>query len=214
MNASVVCLIRRSTGDKGWYTLPPSTDSYVLGLSPISEGMVCDRLSFYLSAREIPVRLAHPACFRVWNSACNDRRCLPALYPGSPHPCIPGLVGLSSGAVGPHTSSTLPCHAMPCHAVSCRVLLLSLMQEADEFKFTTNIMRWRHKRDSRGRLEVGEDARPLLETNTRLVRWSDGSMQLLVGDEAFDVGEHSIDRWGSAPGTICCVLCCMDCMEY
>lgn len=88
----------------------------------------------------------------------------------------------------------------------CIILLSSPVQEADEFKFTTNIMRWRHKRDSRGRLELGEDGRPLLETNTRLVKWSDGSMQLLVGDEAFDVGEHSIDRWGSRPGATRCVL--------
>lgn len=67
-------------------------------------------------------------------------------------------------------------------------------QEADEFKFTTNIIRWRHKRDILGRVEGGERGLPQRETNTRLVKWSDGSMQLLVGDEAFDVGEHSIDR--------------------
>ena len=67
-------------------------------------------------------------------------------------------------------------------------------QEAAEFKFTTNIIRWRYKRDSLGRLELGEDGLPLRETNTRLVKWSDGSTQLLVGDESFDVGEHPIDR--------------------
>ncbi|CAN0074741.1 unnamed protein product [Ectocarpus sp. 4 AP-2014] len=66
--------------------------------------------------------------------------------------------------------------------------------EADEFKFTTNIIRWRHKRGNLGRPELGDDGRALRESNTRLVRWSDGSTQLLVGDEAFDVEEHPIDR--------------------
>ncbi|CAN0580642.1 unnamed protein product, partial [Ectocarpus sp. 12 AP-2014] len=59
---------------------------------------------------------------------------------------------------------------------------------------TTNIIRWRHKRGNLGRPELGDDGRALTESNTRLVRWSDGSTQLLVGDEAFDVEEHSIDR--------------------
>ncbi|CAN0412555.1 unnamed protein product, partial [Laminaria digitata] len=71
--------------------------------------------------------------------------------------------------------------------------------EADEFKFTTNIIRWRHKRDHLGRLDMGEggggsNGLPARETNTRLVKWSDGSIQMLVGDEAFDVVENSIDR--------------------
>ncbi|CAN0603955.1 unnamed protein product, partial [Ectocarpus sp. 12 AP-2014] len=67
---------------------------------------------------------------------------------------------------------------------------------------TTNIIRWRHKRGNLGRPELGDDGRALTESNTRLVRWSDGSTQLLVGDEAFDVEEHSIDR--RAPCTILC----------
>ncbi|CAN0436318.1 unnamed protein product, partial [Ectocarpus sp. 13 AM-2016] len=78
----------------------------------------------------------------------------------------------------------------------------SSSQEADEFKFTTNIIRWRHKRGNLGRPELGDDGRALRESNTRLVRWSDGSTQLLVGDEAFDVEEHSIDRRAS-----CTILC-------
>eukprot|EP00904_Undaria_pinnatifida_P005599 jgi/Undpi1/2169/HiC_scaffold_12.g05555.m1 len=48
--------------------------------------------------------------------------------------------------------------------------------EADEFKFTTNIIRWRHKKDHLGRLDMGEgggggsNGLPARETNTRLVK--------------------------------------------
>ncbi|CAM9297968.1 unnamed protein product, partial [Ectocarpus sp. 6 AP-2014] len=42
--------------------------------------------------------------------------------------------------------------------------------EADEFKFTTNIIRWRHKRGNLGRPELGDDGRALRESNTRLVK--------------------------------------------
>ncbi|CAM9219214.1 unnamed protein product, partial [Ectocarpus sp. 12 AP-2014] len=42
--------------------------------------------------------------------------------------------------------------------------------EADEFKFTTNIIRWRHKRGNLGRPELGDDGRALTESNTRLVK--------------------------------------------
>lgn len=71
---------------------------------------------------------------------------------------------------------------------------MCIFQETAQFKFTTNIIRWRYKRDNLGGLELGEDGQPLRETNSRLVKWSDGSTQLLVGDEAFDVEEQSIDR--------------------
>lgn len=84
-----------------------------------------------------------------------------------------------------------------------------LFQEDDEFKFTTNIMRWRHKRDNLGRLETDDGGRPTRETNSRLVKWSDGSMQLLVGDEAFDVGEHSIDRCVRVCVCVCLGLRCV-----
>ena len=108
------------------------------------------------------------------------------------------------------------------HTFSGALLILMLVlicQEADEFKFTTNIIRWRHKRGNLGRPELGDDGRALRESNTRLVRWSDGSTQLLVGDEAFDVGEHSIDRCdlrlrylSSVCVFVCvCVFCCCAC---
>ncbi|CAM9849258.1 unnamed protein product [Chrysoparadoxa australica] len=65
--------------------------------------------------------------------------------------------------------------------------------EDDTFKFTTNIMRWRYKKDANGEIERDAKGNPVRETNTRLVKWSDGSMQLLVGDEAFEVARHALD---------------------
>jgi len=59
--------------------------------------------------------------------------------------------------------------------------------EQEEFQLTTNIMRWRFKRDRNGNLILDENGKPERETNTRLVKWSDGSLQLFVGDEVFDV---------------------------
>jgi len=59
--------------------------------------------------------------------------------------------------------------------------------EQEEFKLTTNIMRWRFKRDRNGNLVTDAEGKPERETNTRLVKWSDGSLQLMVGEEVFDV---------------------------
>ncbi|KAL2493042.1 Protein LEO1-like protein [Abeliophyllum distichum] len=47
-----------------------------------------------------------------------------------------------------------------------------------------NIIRWRNVKNPDGTTSV--------ESNSRFVRWSDGSLQLLIGKESFDVSEQDI----------------------
>jgi len=49
-----------------------------------------------------------------------------------------------------------------------------------------NIIRWRFKLDEEGK-RIYKDDVPLLESNSRFVEWEDGTLQLLVGDVAFDI---------------------------
>jgi RNA polymerase-associated protein LEO1 len=64
------------------------------------------------------------------------------------------------------------------------------------FKFTTNIIRWRLKPDNSAKDGLARDSQgnPIRESNTRLVKWSDGSIQLLVGNEAFNVTRHRLNN--------------------
>jgi RNA polymerase-associated protein LEO1 len=50
----------------------------------------------------------------------------------------------------------------------------------------TNCIRWRQ--------QVAEDGTSQPQSNSRFVRWSDGSLQLLVGDEVFDVVTQDISK--------------------
>ncbi|XP_075519450.1 protein LEO1 homolog isoform X1 [Primulina tabacum] len=49
----------------------------------------------------------------------------------------------------------------------------------------TNIIRWRQV--------IGADGKISLESNARFVTWSDGSLQLLIGNESFDVSEQAVE---------------------
>mmetsp|Transcript_8726 Transcript_8726/g.16204 ORF Transcript_8726/g.16204 Transcript_8726/m.16204 type:complete len:429 (-) Transcript_8726:12-1298(-) len=49
-----------------------------------------------------------------------------------------------------------------------------------------NIIRWRFKKNEQGE-KIMENGVPALESNARFVEWSDGSLQLLVGEEVFDI---------------------------
>ncbi|KZV21702.1 hypothetical protein F511_02860 [Dorcoceras hygrometricum] len=50
---------------------------------------------------------------------------------------------------------------------------------------SANIIRWRQV--------TGPDGNISLESNARFVTWSDGSLQLLIGDECFDVSEQAVE---------------------
>lgn len=49
-----------------------------------------------------------------------------------------------------------------------------------------NIIRWREVKNPDGTTSV--------ESNSRFVTWSDGSLQLLIGSKAFDVSEHNVQE--------------------
>jgi RNA polymerase-associated protein LEO1 len=58
--------------------------------------------------------------------------------------------------------------------------------EAQMFSGASTVIRWRYMKDAQGNVRTDEHGEKLVESNARLVRYSDGSMQLIVGDAAFD----------------------------
>lgn len=50
-----------------------------------------------------------------------------------------------------------------------------------------NTVRWRHARDEQGDVMYDELGNQVKESNARVVRWSDGSLSLYLGNEIFDV---------------------------
>lgn len=50
-----------------------------------------------------------------------------------------------------------------------------------------NTIRWRTLKDDDGNDLVDETGKPVRESNARVVRWSDGSMSLHLGEEIFDI---------------------------
>ena len=62
-------------------------------------------------------------------------------------------------------------------------------EEEEQYKgYMNNMIRWRYKRDENGALvREGEDKHLVRESNTKMVKWSDGSYTLHIGNEAFDI---------------------------
>lgn len=67
--------------------------------------------------------------------------------------------------------------------------------EEDDYKHETtirlgaeNTIRWRYKRNEMG----GETE--VKESNTKMIKWSDGSMSLLIGEEMFLINSHDISK--------------------
>jgi RNA polymerase-associated protein LEO1 len=58
-----------------------------------------------------------------------------------------------------------------------------------------SVMRWKYRADGAGQLARDEGGNPIMESNARMVRWSDGSLQLMVGQEVFDV-EQTVHKDG------------------
>ena len=59
--------------------------------------------------------------------------------------------------------------------------------DEDEQDASKSVIRWKYRDNDKGELERDEGGNPIMESNARMVRWSDGSMQLMVGAEVFDV---------------------------
>ena len=62
-------------------------------------------------------------------------------------------------------------------------------EEEEQYRgYMHNMVRWRYVRDENGDLvRDGEDGSLVRESNTKLVKWSDGSFTLHIGKEAFDI---------------------------
>ncbi|KAJ1453399.1 Leo1-like protein-domain-containing protein [Pelagophyceae sp. CCMP2097] len=69
---------------------------------------------------------------------------------------------------------------------------LSKQVKEDEVTDAAQMVRWRYVLDADGAPVLGADGAPMRESNARLVKWSNGTTQLLVGDERFDVVERAL----------------------
>ena len=67
--------------------------------------------------------------------------------------------------------------------------------EKRSFGKATAVIRWRYRRDSSGSVMKDAEGNPLRESNARLVKWSDGSYQVVVGTEIFRVETPSLQNW-------------------
>ncbi len=66
--------------------------------------------------------------------------------------------------------------------------------ERKSFDAAQAIVRWRHRRDNSGRIERASDGSIVRESNARLVKWSDGTYQIVVGDQVFNTSLAAIDN--------------------
>jgi RNA polymerase-associated protein LEO1 len=58
--------------------------------------------------------------------------------------------------------------------------------ESRLFNHAPAIIRWRYKRGTNGAIVKDAHGAPIRESNSRLVKWSDGTYQIVIGDETFD----------------------------
>lgn len=67
--------------------------------------------------------------------------------------------------------------------------------ERKDFDGSTAVVRWRIKRDENGEIVLDAAGKPVKESNARMIQWSDGSMQLVVGDAVFQCKNSDVDNW-------------------
>lgn len=63
------------------------------------------------------------------------------------------------------------------------------------FEGSTAVIRWRVQRDSNGEIVCDSTGKPVKESNARMIQWSDGSVQLIVGDAVFQCKNVDVDNW-------------------
>jgi RNA polymerase-associated protein LEO1 len=68
-------------------------------------------------------------------------------------------------------------------------------EERRTFDAAIAVARWRYQRDSNGELIKDTSGNPIKESNARLVKWSDGSYQVLIGDQIFVASANILDSW-------------------
>lgn len=54
------------------------------------------------------------------------------------------------------------------------------------------VIRYKYAKDNDGEYLVDENGEKILETNTRIVKWEDGSYQLIIGEEVYNLAFEDI----------------------
>ena len=68
------------------------------------------------------------------------------------------------------------------------VTTFDAQKEEEQYRgYVHNMIRWRYKCDSSGEIARDATGNPIRESNTRLVKWSDGSYTLHIGTEVLEV---------------------------
>ncbi len=67
--------------------------------------------------------------------------------------------------------------------------------EKTQFGNTTSVVRWRYKRDENGDIVLDSSGIAVKESNAKLIRWDDGTYQLIVGDAVFNSKIVIADSW-------------------
>jgi hypothetical protein len=67
-------------------------------------------------------------------------------------------------------------------------------KEEEMFGNATSLIRWRQKCDENGIVLLNSNGTPQMESNARVIRWSDGSHQLVVGKAVFNSNLHPLEN--------------------
>lgn len=70
--------------------------------------------------------------------------------------------------------------------------------EADElpmFEKASAVVRWRYKRDAAGEIVLDSLGRPVKESNARIIKRANGSIQFVVGSSVFNGHTHDLANW-------------------
>jgi RNA polymerase-associated protein LEO1 len=60
-------------------------------------------------------------------------------------------------------------------------------QDAKSGNNVINYLRWRYKKNEQGEILLGDDGKPLRQSNSRIVKFSDGTYNVIIGDAIFNV---------------------------
>jgi hypothetical protein len=71
--------------------------------------------------------------------------------------------------------------------------------ESQLFNHAPAIIRWRYKRGANGAIVKDAQGAPIRESNSRLVKWSDGTYQIIIGDETFEGQPVPVNDRSAAP---------------